>query len=361
MFHFKGNQVMALVKTRFTLTASLIIASASLSLSANAQNRLTVAWYGANWGDAFRICVAEPFTKATGITVVPEVGTSTTTLAKLQQQKGAPTIDVAWMDGGISELAQAAGVLDALNPVSIPNLSNVVPQALYKQDGGAGLYAVGTGYYSLGLTYNTKKITTPPSSWQDLWKPEFAGAVTIPSPSNSAGVPFVFFLSRVWNADIKNLAPVFKQLAGLDAALFFDSSGAASNAFQSGEAIIGAHFSVGAWDLMDKGLPIGFVVPKEGAWATDARLHLIKGSSNKAAAEKFINIALTSEAASCLAEKLYLGPSVKNVKVSDNVARKLPWGVNGSVANLSLFDWNVINAQRSQVTDTWNREVARKR
>ena len=68
--------------------------------------------------------MAEPFTKATGVTVVPEVGTSTTTLAKLQQQKGAPTIDVAWMDGGISELAQQAGVLDALDSGAIPNLKN---------------------------------------------------------------------------------------------------------------------------------------------------------------------------------------------------------------------------------------------
>ena len=48
-----------------------------------------------------------------------------------------------------------------------------------------------------------------------------------------------------------------------------------------GEAIIGAHFNVGAWDLADKGLPIGFVVPKEGAWATDARLHLVKGTPKK--------------------------------------------------------------------------------
>ena len=62
---------------------------------AGAQQKITVAWYGGNWGDAFRACVAEPYTQATGVQVSPEVGTSTTTLAKLQQQKAAPTIDVA--------------------------------------------------------------------------------------------------------------------------------------------------------------------------------------------------------------------------------------------------------------------------
>jgi Spermidine/putrescine-binding periplasmic protein len=346
---------------RSTLSLALVCASQLAAGAAAAQQpeRLTVAWYGGNWGDAFQACVAEPFTKATGITVVPEIGTSTTTLAKLQQQKDAPTIDVAWMDGGISELAHAAGVLAPLSAEAIPNLANVLPQAVYKQ--GDTTYAVGTGYYSLGMTYNTREVPQPPASWKDLWKPEYAGAVTVPSPSNSAGVPFIFFLSRVWAVDPSDMSPVFQKLAALDAALFFDSSGAATNAFQSGEAIIGAHFNVGAWDLIDKGMPIGFAVPKEGVWATDARLHVIKGTPRREAAERFVNTALTPEAAACLATRLYLGPAVKGVTVPPETARKLPWGEKGSVDNLSLFDWNVVNQRRAEITEAWNREVARKR
>ena len=269
------------------------------------QQKITVAWYGGNWGDAFRACVAEPYTQATGVQVSPEVGTSTTTLAKLQQQKAAPTIDVAWLDGGISELAEQAGVLDTLDPAAIPNLKNVIDQGVYRKDGAA--YAVSSGYYSLGIVYNTREVKQPPASWKDLWRPEYAGAVALPSPANSSGVPFVFFLARVWSVDPSNLAPLYAKLATLDTALYFDSSGAATNAYQSGEAVIGAHFNVGAWDLIDKGLPIGFAVPKEGAWATDARLHLVKGAPNKAAAQRFIDTALTPQAAACLAQRLYLG------------------------------------------------------
>ncbi|BDB27609.1 ABC transporter substrate-binding protein [Cupriavidus sp. P-10] len=349
------------LETRTILGAAVLAATfTSFTTGAHAQSgKLTVAMYGGNWGDAFRSCVAEPFTKATGIAVTPEIGTSTTTLAKLQQQKAAPTIDVAWMDGGISELALHAGVVDHLDGAAIPNLKNVIGKAVYRQ--GSTSYAVGTGYYSLGLTYSTREIKQPPSSWKDLWKKEYAGAVAVPSPANSSGVPFVVFMARVWGTDAANLAPVFQKLAALDTALFFDSSGAATNAFQSGEAVIGAHFNVGAWDLIDKGAPIGFVVPKEGAWATDARLHLVKGARNKAAAEKFINTALTPEAATCLATRLYLGPAVQGVQVPKDVARKLPWGANGSVDSLTLFDWSAINARRTEITDAWNRQVARKR
>jgi putative spermidine/putrescine transport system substrate-binding protein len=165
------------------------------------------------------------------------------------------------------------------------------------------------------------------------------------------------FLSKIWNLP---LPATFQKIKTLKASSFFDSSGAASNAFQSGDAIIGAHFSVGAWDLADKGLPIGFVVPKEGVWATDARLHLVKNTPKKAAAEKFIDEALTPAASKCLAEKLYLGPAVQGVSVSPEAARKLPWGETGSVKNLQLFDWAEINAQRAHIVDTWNREIASK-
>ena len=149
----------------------------------------------------------------------------------------------------------------------------MIDQGVYRD--GASVFAVSTGYYSLGITYSTKEVTQPPTSWKDLWKPEYAGAVAVPSPANSSGVPFIFFLARVWAIDPSNLGPLYAKLASLDTALFFDSSGAATNAYQSGEAVIGAHFNVGAWDLIDKGLPIGFTVPKEGVWATDARLHLV--------------------------------------------------------------------------------------
>ena len=108
---------------RGAVGAALLAAGLITAPQAGAQQqKITVAWYGGNWGDAFRACVAEPYTQATGVQVSPEVGTSTTTLAKLQQQKAAPTIDVAWLDGGISELAEQAGVLDTLDPAAIPNL-----------------------------------------------------------------------------------------------------------------------------------------------------------------------------------------------------------------------------------------------
>jgi putative spermidine/putrescine transport system substrate-binding protein len=345
------------VRNPFVLSTALVGLLASVSAAGAQGQTLTVAWYGGNWGDAFQVCVADPFTKATGIEVVADIGTSTTTLAKLQQQSAKPTIDVAYIDGGISELAEEAGVLADIDVNTMPNASKLSEKAIYKN--GDKVFAVGGGYYSLGLTYRTDEIETAPTSWEALWDDEYAGAVTIPSPGNSSGIPFIFFLNKIGGGSPDDMTATFEKLKNLDAALFFDSSGAASNAFQSGEVVIGAHFNVGAWDLTDSGLPVGFVVPKEGVWATDARLHVIEGAPNPEGALKFIDMALSAEAAACLAEKLYLGPAVAGVELTPEISKKLPWGENGSVDDLLLFDWNEINERRAELTDTWNREVAR--
>lgn len=342
------------MRTKHMLFASVAgLVGAAQALSAET---LTVAYYGGNWGEAFDACVAKPFTAATGIAVIAEIGNSTTTLSKLQQQAGAATIDVAYMDGGISEIAEAAGVLAPIPLETMAHAKSLLPQAAYRN--GDHVFAVSAGYYSLGLTYSTVEVPSAPESWDALWDEAYAGAVAIPSPNNSAGVPFILFLNDLYGAGDSTQDAVFAKLATLDAGLLYDTSGAASNAFQNGEVAIGAHFNVGAWDLIDAGLPIGFTVPKEGVWATDARMHIVKGSKAPEAAAKFIDTAMTPAAATCLAENLYLGPAISGVDLPADVARKLPWGETGSVADLKLFDWATVNAQRPALTDRWNREIA---
>lgn len=341
---------------RILLASAACLIGLTQVIAQEKSQQITVAYYGGNWGEAFDACVVQPFSKATGIRVVAEIGNSTTTLSKLQQQAGNAVIDVAYMDGGISELAEEAGVLAPVEAAKVPNMDTLQPQAIYKN--GDHTFAVSAGYYSLGLIYSTNEMSQAPESWDALWSEDFAGAVAIPSPNNSAGVPFVIFLDRIFGDKSEQMDATFAKLKELDAGLLYDTSGAASNAFQSNEVVIGAHFNVGAWDLIDAGLPIGFTIPKEGVWATDVRMHIVKGTKNMDAASAFVNSALTPEAATCLAEKLYLGPAVKDVKLSAEIEKKLPWGTGGSIDNLMLFDWKDVNARRPAVVDRWNREIA---
>ena len=343
---------------RMARSSLLIAMGAFINGSAHAQS-LTAAVYGGEWGEAIQACILDPFTKATGTKVTPDPGVSTVTLSKLRQQKGSPVIDIAWIDGGVSELASADGLLEDLTPAAVPNMANMLTEGVYKTSGG-DVFALSTGFYSMGLVYNTKEVKNPPTSFWDLWKPEFDGVSTVPSPTNAMGVPLFMHLNRAAGGKVGDYKPAVDKYKALKVSSFFDASGAATNSFQSGEVTVGAHYASAAWSLADKGLPITYIAPKEGAPTGDIRVHLVKGTKNKALAEKFIDFAVAKEQAACMTEKLYVGPATKGITLTDKAKSRLPWGKDGSIANLALINWTELNAQRQAITDLWTKEVARK-
>jgi putative spermidine/putrescine transport system substrate-binding protein len=120
--------------------------------------------------------------------------------------------------------------------------------------------------------------------------------------------------------------------------------------FQSEEIAIAPHYSTSALQLIKGGAPLEFLIPVDKAIGNDFRIHLVKNAPHRALAEKLINQSLTPAAAECLAEKFNAGPPIAGVKLRPEVARYMPWGPNGSIANLSIPDWRMINAKREELT-----------
>ncbi len=341
-------------------SAYILIASGLIfqTQMANAQESITVATYGGPAGDATKTCFFDKFTQQTGIRVIPEPGGSGVTLAKLEQQRSNPTIDVAFMDGGISELADAAGVLAPIDPAKVPNMQGYLAKGIYKNAKGE-VYSLSSGFYSIAITYNTRSVKTPPTSWNDLWKKEYAGAVTFPSPDNAMGLPFFMAISKTYGTGYDDVPAAVAKLKDLKVSSYFKTSGAGQNLFQSGEAIIGAMYRHTSYIMADQGLPIASVVPAEGAVAGDIRIHLVKGTKKHEAAEKLINVAASREALECMAEFSFYGPPLKEFKLSDKTNERMPWGPTGNADNLVTFDWAMLNARRADLLVVFNRDVAR--
>jgi putative spermidine/putrescine transport system substrate-binding protein len=344
---------------KFLMAGAAFAFGVSLSAGVAAQERIVAAHYGGIWGKTIETCMFESFTKATGIVVTPEPGVSTANKAKILQQKGNPAIDIAFIDGGISELALADGTIAVLDPKKIPNLANVIDEGIYKRKDGT-IYAVSGGYYAVGIAYNTKEVKGTPSSWWDLWNKDYEGKITMPSPTNAAGVPLFLHWNRLLGGNPSNLDPATAKVKDLKVANYFDASGQGEAALQSGEAIIAAHYASAAWGLADKGLPIAWVPPKEGASSSDIRMHIVEGTKKRDAAERFINHILTPEVSKCMTETLYVAPMIKGVQLSDKAKSRLPYGANGSMKNLVIFNWDEINQVRSSVVENWNKRVVAK-
>ena len=240
----------------------------------------------------------------------------------------------------------------------LSNFSQLMPEGVYKD--GDKVWALDMGYWALGMLYNKDKVKTPPTSWADLWKPEYAGKVTIPAPATTSGLPLLVQIAKMNGGGLDNIDPGFATVKKLKVAAYFDSSGAASNLFQSGEVIIGAHYGGPSWAMVDQGLPLVFVAPKEGALAADSRWHLVSGTKNVDLAHKFLDMAISAEAQKGIAEDLYVAPVNKNVQLSDKAKQRMPFGPNGSVKDLSFPDFAAINKNRSAWNDRWSKEIANK-
>lgn len=182
--------------------------------------------YTGVWFDAQNACIFDPFNakyKSEGLSVVADPGLSSTTLVRLRSERSKPTLDVAWLDGGISEQALKDGVLDAIDPQAVTNINNMVSQGIYKSASG-DIFALSTGYYAQGMFYNPS-VKDKPDSWWDLWKPEYAGRSIFPSPAQAPFVPTIVFLNKLLGGSINNLDPVMKKFASLKVSQYYDATG----------------------------------------------------------------------------------------------------------------------------------------
>ena len=123
----------------------------------------------------------------------------------------------------------------------------------------------------------------------------------------------------------------------------------------------GAYYNTAAWAIADKGLPIAFVVPKEGAPANDIRVHIADGTKNLDAA-----LAVRQLRGERGGDKLPCREAIR--RAADQADKTLRKGQGAhalgrrrvSVKNLAIPNWDAINAKRQALTEVWNRQVAGK-
>jgi putative spermidine/putrescine transport system substrate-binding protein len=109
--------------------------------------------------------------------------------------------------------------------------------------------------------------------------------------------------------------------------------------------------------MKDKGVPIDWVAPKEGAVADFNVLVTPKGVKNKAAAEKFVDFMLGPEVQLAYARGLYYAPVNQAVQLPPDVAAKVH-PTPDEQRNLQTIPWDKLSARESELSDRWNREIA---
>ncbi|GAB3340818.1 ABC transporter substrate-binding protein [Bordetella tumulicola] len=288
------------------------------------------------------------------ITYVP--GISSALVAKLQAQRGKQEMNVVIVDDGPMYQAIQYGYCEKLEDASV--YGDLYDAAKF------GGNAVGVGFVATGIAYNKdtfqKKGWQPPKSWNDLTDPKFMDRFTTSSLSGTYGVHTLVMFAHINGGDENNIEPGFKAIADkLEPNVLSWSSSPAKLAemFQNRDVDVAVWGSGRAYALKKTGFPIEFVYPEEGAAAlVTAACPVVQNSAPKES-QAFIQFLVSPQVQKWLAIEGW-GPTNSKTKLEGEVAQNVPYGKD-QVAKLVPMEWDVINQNRSEWTNRWNRTIER--
>ena len=316
--------------------------------------RLVFATFTGSWEEAHRAVLVPAFRKATNnadITLDPML--SVDQIAKVSAAKSNPPIDVMLHDPGPALVAVGQGLVDTYPVAQSKYYKDLIVEA--QEETGPAIF-----FQVVGITYNPEKIKTPPTSWRDLWKPEFKGRVGITNLNSTLGTGFLVEISKMFGGNEGNVEPGFKALADLkpNLAAVAANPGALATLFQQGQCDISPGNFNAIQILKARGVPVEFVTPKEGAIAFKTTIHIVKNSPSRALAIELIEAAMSPEVQSKLMQSPYLiVPTNTKVKMEGEIAKVLAKDHADMKKKFVFQDWKKINEHRAQWIERFNREI----
>src|SRR5262245_40623928 len=245
------------------------------------------------------------------------------------------------------------GYIQEVKPERIPDYGNAYPEFVRKSQG----YGVPATYSLVGLAYNTQLIKTPPSSWADLWRPEYKGLVGIPRASSNLGLAFLAIVAKQNGGAEDQLDPAFRRIKELKPVVGRSPS-ILTQLVERAEVGIAPLWNNNTAALADKGMPIRFVKPDPGPVAVISFFAETPGTRHPELVQEWLNDILTPEYQAMAADRpYYFGPTVRGVQVPE-AARPYTPATPDEVLRLQTIDWTKIAPVRGQIVDRFDRELA---
>ncbi len=321
--------------------------------------KLVAATYQGIWEDAHRKILVPAFKKASGadVTLVPMFAVDQVARLKAAGSTNPP-FDVAILDPGPLVNAPKEEILQVFPTDISKHYNDILPR--YQKSSSSGDWGPIIGLQFVGIAYNPKKITTPPTSWADLWKPEYKGRVGITNMSSTLGTGWMVEIAKMYGGSESDLEPAFKAVQELlpNLAAVAPNLGALSTLFQQGEIDIAPHNLASIALLQSKDVDVDWVIPKEGSYAFGASMHVVKNpTAGKELATAYIDAALSTEVQSAMADApYYIAPVNKNAPLKGILADKIATSFD-DYEKYTYHDWATISKQRSEWIERFNKEV----
>jgi putative spermidine/putrescine transport system substrate-binding protein len=337
-----------------------LMAASSAATAQRSDVALRVGSFAGPFGEAVQKYSVDLFTRHTGAKVELQFANPADFLAKMIASRGrdAP-FDVVCLDDDVTAAAIEAGVVQKLDPAIVTNLQHLYAESVNKDGYGATLF-----YYAFGIAYNKDKLKQAgipePTSWNDLWDPRLAGHISVPDIINIQGRDFIIQMARMNGGNEGTPEKGIDKIAEIKAHSYNTASNTLQAQLESGDVWVAPWNNMRATAMADRGIPIGFVMPKEGTIGNTDTVNLVAGSRNPKEAQILINYMLDSFAQLGMARTLPTGPTNKLLAAvidADPVwASKAPVTTDARKA-LYFPDWSIFNRNLKKATDYWNRVI----
>lgn len=298
-----------------------------------------------------------------GVNLVAEELGSTDMIQRISAQGSSPHVTIAHWDVPLIPDACGRGLCKPIDLSQVPNASHLYDWAIIKDAKGTPI-GLTSNVAGIGLIYNVDEFKrhniAPPTSWADLGRPELKGRVSITSPLSTFGTADLVMLARMHGGGETDIDPGFKAvqalLPNMDTIHTWTSE--LSNLMQLDEVWLATTGSNLVPPLRDKGVPVAWVAPKEGAPALDGGISLIAGAPCEKEAYAYLD--------------LYFSDAFQLLRAQDGGAAspsRTAWehippelrtklGMTpDEFPHLVQLDWSAINARRPGWLDRWQHEI----
>jgi len=324
------------------------------ALPAMAQQSLTIATFGGSFLDDTKTCVVARFEEATGTKTAIQLGNSVQIAAAIRAMGGHPTYDVAYMDNSLAMQLKNEGLLEVLDTAKLSSAPDVDKDA-FGPDNSYVTFEVS----ATAIVYDPKVVTTPPTSWNDLFDARFKGHMALGDITGTSGVQTMLAVNRLRGGSLDDVKPGMAAMKTIvpDAVTLYTQADQLLALFQRGDIAMAPWYPDRAGSAIDKGYSLAVAYPKEGAVGIRPVLVIPKGAHNADLALKYIDAVLSHDGQTCFTEKQYAAPVNRTVKVSEKVSKIVATGED--YKRLWFPDPQVVAAHLPDWIRQWQREVAR--
>ena len=322
--------------------------------SAEAGQVIATAFPGP-YEEAARRLPGALFQKATGAQALIQPVLAQEAMGRVRAAKGGkPPYDVVILDEATYLNSLKDDLFEKIDPAKVPNLPDIAIG--FGDEHGVGAFVAA---HIIGIAYNPSTVKEVPTSWEDLWKPEFKGRVGITNLNSGLGTAFLAEIARLRGGGVENFDPGFTALKELlpNIAAIAASPGALATLFQQGEIDIAFNFLSAVEPLHKRGVDIAFARPKEGFILLRNSMHIIKGTTVPDLAAAYLNANLDPEVQAAMGQSPYVVfPTNRKVSFGPDLS---PYAKDQDdlVKNNITTDWAAINPQRPGLIERFNREI----